>query len=45
MFSSTAPFAVQLGEGPVLKTPTGDLITVTRGDPAAGSRSLKRVHN
>jgi mannose-6-phosphate isomerase-like protein (cupin superfamily) len=34
MLNSTAPFAVQPGEGPVLETPTGDSITVkadTRG--------------
>ena len=36
---STAPFAVQLGEGPVFETPTGDAITV-KADTGSTNGSL-----
>ena len=39
MFNSTAPFAVQPGEGPVLETPTGDEITV-KADTRSTNGSL-----
>jgi mannose-6-phosphate isomerase-like protein (cupin superfamily) len=39
MLNSTAPFAVQLGEGPVLETPTGDTITV-KADTRSTNGSL-----
>lgn len=39
MLNSTAPFAVQLGEGPVLETPTGDAITV-KADTRSTNGSL-----
>lgn len=39
MFNSTAPFAVQAGEGPVLETPTADAITV-KADTRSTNGSL-----
>jgi len=39
MPNSTAPFAVQLGEGPVFETPTGDAITV-KADTVSTNGSL-----
>jgi mannose-6-phosphate isomerase-like protein (cupin superfamily) len=39
MLNSTAPFAVQPGEGPVLETPTGDAITV-KADTRSTNGSL-----
>jgi mannose-6-phosphate isomerase-like protein (cupin superfamily) len=39
MLNSTAPFAVQPGEGPVLETPTADAITV-KADTKATNGSL-----
>jgi mannose-6-phosphate isomerase-like protein (cupin superfamily) len=39
MLNSTAPFAVQRGEGPVLETPTGDVVTV-KADTRSTNGSL-----
>jgi mannose-6-phosphate isomerase-like protein (cupin superfamily) len=39
MLNSIAPFAVQLGEGPVLETPTGDAVTV-KADTRSTNGSL-----